>query len=111
MSKVLKKTVNICQADVLRMETEILFSFNFDLVIITPLHFVYSILSQGCVFEFSDSLVPKLFDNYKPKKEPSLQMNDRKIITNKVLDSMKKYAEFFADLATHLYELRKFKCS
>jgi len=45
MSKVLKKAANINHSEVLKLETEILFSFNWDLIIITPLHFVYSITS------------------------------------------------------------------
>lgn len=40
MNKVLKKVVNINHGEVLKLETEILFSFNFDLMIITPLHIV-----------------------------------------------------------------------
>jgi hypothetical protein len=51
MGKILKKVASINHAEVLKLETEILFSFNWDLIIITPLHFVYSITSQGCVFE------------------------------------------------------------
>lgn len=45
MSKILKKVVNINHGEVLKLETEILFSFNFELMIITPLQFVQSILS------------------------------------------------------------------
>jgi hypothetical protein len=36
---------------------------------------------------------------------------EKSLISNKILDSLRKYAEFFADLATHLYELKKFKSS
>ncbi len=40
MSKILKKIVTINQDEMIKLETELLFSFNFDLMIITPLHFV-----------------------------------------------------------------------
>jgi hypothetical protein len=40
MSKILKKIVQINHEEMIKLETEILFSFNFDLMILTPLHFV-----------------------------------------------------------------------
>eukprot|EP00347_Sterkiella_histriomuscorum_P015658 403356188 len=111
LSKVLKKVVNINHSEVLRLETEILFSFNFELMIVTPLHFVQSILSQGCVFEYSDHLTSKESTIQKSKRDSSINLKEKKQITNKVLDNLRKYAEFFADLSTHIYDLKKFNCS
>lgn len=39
-------------------------------------------------------------------------MNENKrMINNKILDNLRKYAEFFADLSTHIYDLKKYNCS
>lgn len=47
----------------------------------------------------------------KAKRENSATGSERKIISMKILDNLRKYAEFFADLATHIYELKKYSCS
>ncbi|CDW90558.1 n-terminal domain containing protein [Stylonychia lemnae] len=111
MSKILKKIASINHADVLKLETEVLFSLNWDLIVITPLHFVYSITSQGCVFEQSDNVQLKIQNKNKLKTESSLQIREKRPINSKTLQNLRKYAEFFADLSTHLYELKKYKCS
>lgn len=36
---------------------------------------------------------------------------EKRPINQRVLASVKKYSEFFADLSTQIYELKKFKCS
>jgi hypothetical protein len=43
MSKLLRKVTQLHHSEVVKTETDLLFAFNWDLMILTPLHFVYSI--------------------------------------------------------------------
>lgn len=65
MARVVKSIVSVKQQDVLKLETKILFAFGWDLMIITPLHFVYSVAAQGFIFEATDSVMPKQLRNQK----------------------------------------------
>jgi hypothetical protein len=84
------------------METKLLFSFNWDLMILTPLHFVYSLSAMGFIFEGIDSIVVKQLQNQKGQKDNSIskQQQEKKPLTKKVAANARKYAEFFADLST-----------
>jgi len=72
--------------EIIHLETAILFAFDFNLMMLTPLHFVYSFTSQGFIFGDKDEIRDD---------------NDKNIRSNQVLSSIRKYAEFFADLSTH----------
>lgn len=63
IARIMKNVVTIKHADVIKFETKLLFAFNWDLMILTPIHFVYSILSQGFVFEGIDHVMPKQLRN------------------------------------------------
>lgn len=45
------------EQDIIKIETEILFAFDFQLMIITPLNFVYSLAAEGFIFIDSDRIV------------------------------------------------------
>ena len=51
-----KNVVKIEHKEVIQLETQLLFTFDFDLMILTPLHFVYSLVAQGVVFADTDSI-------------------------------------------------------
>lgn len=43
LTRVLKNVATLKHSEVLKMESKLLFAFDWDLMIITPLHFVYSL--------------------------------------------------------------------
>jgi hypothetical protein len=59
LAKIAKNSVNLRHADVIRLETKLLFAFKWELMILTPLHFVHSICAQGFIFEDIDFVMPK----------------------------------------------------
>ena len=90
--------LGVDHADVLRLESQIVFKFDFELMILTPIHFTYALIAQGVVFLDSDSL-----SNTKENTENSSTTDNtsNSHISDKVLSNIRKYAEFFTDLATH----------
>ena len=52
----LQKVMSLKHNEVLKLEGKLLHIFHWDLMILTPLHFVYSYLAQGIIFTESDSL-------------------------------------------------------
>ena len=99
LARLVKNVVTVRHADMIRMETKLLFAFGFDLMIITPIHFVYSISAQGFIFEGVDQVLPKSIRNHKSQKE-TLAKQEKKQVTKKLSQNARKYAEFFADLST-----------
>lgn len=72
--------------DVIKAEQSVLQRLNWDLFKLTPLHFVQNLIGQGIVFSN---------DKLQSGKE----------VDERVLKSVKKHAEFFADLLVQDYTL------
>jgi len=77
-------------------------------MILTPLHFVYQYIAQGFIFEHKDHIMDSTSTN---KITLFKQGKKKNIKSNSFLFGIRKYAEFFADLSTQLFSLRKFKSS
>ena len=63
-------------------------------MILTPLHFVYSLLAQGIVFQDSDSI---LVTTQNQKNQFRITTHDKKLLTSKDVENVKVMAEMFAD--------------
>lgn len=72
--------------DVLKAENDVLQKLNWDLFKLTPLHFVQNLIGQGVVYSND-------------------RLSNGKEVDDRVLKSVKKHAEFFADLLIQDYNL------
>ena len=82
--------------EIIQEEKRLCEKFDWQLLVVSPLHFVYSLLSMGVVFED---------DKYKNEKGELREMDQEQ------LKKMRKGTEFFSDLSAKDYELLQFKPS
>jgi Cyclin, C-terminal domain/Cyclin, N-terminal domain len=75
--------------DIIKCEMFLLKKMNWDLFKLTPLHFVQNLIGQGIVFSTDRVFV---------SDDELVQIDE------KTLKSVKKYSEFFSDLAMQEYE-------
>jgi hypothetical protein len=79
--------------EIIKAEVTVLNKLNWDLFKLTSMHFIQNLLGQGIVFSN---------DKFQGMKQNVLYDIDEK-----TLKSVKKHAEFFADLAIQEYELSR----
>lgn len=88
--------------EVVGCEADLLSRLNWNLVVLTPLHFMYSCLGMGIVSEI-DRQCNQSKDHVKANKENSSSIFEESqtliAVDPKTLRSVRKYAEFFADLS------------
>lgn len=81
-------------AEIIKEEASLVEKFNWQLFVLSPLHFVYSLLSMGVIFE-----------------NDRLENNKNEALEESLLKKVRKGTEFFADISSKCYAMLKYKPS
>jgi hypothetical protein len=79
--------------EIIKEEMRLVALFDWKLMVLSPLHFVYSLLSMGVIF--SD-------DQYKNEEKEVVEMDEA------TLKKVRKGTEYFSDLSAKLYDMQKY---
>ena len=97
--------------EAIKCESYLLGVLNWDLMVVTPLHYLYNYLYQGVIFaedkqvKKKDELGTQQFNSLPAN---GLRMSETVKLTERVIKNVRKYSEFFVDLSTQIYDVLKY---